>query len=90
MADRYLARTGYAAQQTATPVARDRRDNLFEPVRGDPGAHGRFDAVARPTSLVAWLAMHRPQAAVALTAGVALALALGRRADRKSRAGWPP
>jgi NADP-dependent 3-hydroxy acid dehydrogenase YdfG len=90
LADRYLARTGYAAQQTATPVARDRRDNLFEPVRGDPGAHGRFDAVARPTSLVAWLAMHRPQAAVALTAGVALALALRRRAEGESRAGWLP
>ena len=81
LVDRYLARTGYAAQQTATPVARERCDNLFTPVPGDPGAHGRFDDVARPSSFAAWLAMHRPQAAAAFAAGVALALALRRRAD---------
>ena len=45
--DRYLGRTGYAGQQDKRPVARDRRDNLFEPVPGDHGAHGRFDAIAK-------------------------------------------
>lgn len=47
--DGYLARHGYAAAQTDEP-ARQRSDNLFEPVPGDWGAHGRFDAVARAGS----------------------------------------
>jgi NAD(P)-dependent dehydrogenase (short-subunit alcohol dehydrogenase family) len=49
--DRYLARTGYDAQQTAEPVERDRPDNLDGPLPGDRGAHGRFDAEARPSAL---------------------------------------
>jgi hypothetical protein len=40
--DRYLARTGYQSQLTDQPIAPDRRDNLFEPVPGDHGAHGPF------------------------------------------------
>ena len=43
LADRYLARTGFAAQQTREPLDPDRVDNLFEPVPGDQGAHGPFD-----------------------------------------------
>jgi hypothetical protein len=81
---------GWKSQHTDEDKPLDTPDNLFRTLPGDPGAHGRFDAVARPTSLVAWLAMHRPQAAVALTAGVALALALRRRPERESRAGWLP
>jgi NAD(P)-dependent dehydrogenase (short-subunit alcohol dehydrogenase family) len=49
--DRYLARTGYDAQQTAEPVEPDRPDNLDDPLPGDRGAHGRFDAEARPSAL---------------------------------------
>ena len=41
--DRYLARTGYDSQQADEPVEPERRDNLFRPVAGDYGAHGRFD-----------------------------------------------
>ena len=37
LADRYLARNGYDAQQTDEPVDPDRPDNLFEPVAGRPG-----------------------------------------------------
>jgi NADP-dependent 3-hydroxy acid dehydrogenase YdfG len=48
--DRYLARYGYAGQQAAEPVEADRVDNLFEPLPGDGGAHGRFDREARATS----------------------------------------
>ena len=40
--DRYLARAGYDAQQTDRPADPDRRDNLWEPVPGDHGAHGPF------------------------------------------------
>src|SRR5581483_6352483 len=37
LADAYLARTGYASQQTSEPDG-DRRDNLFDAVGGDHGA----------------------------------------------------
>src|SRR5947208_2753238 len=36
-ADRYLARTGYDAQQTDEPADPNRPDNLWEPVPGDHG-----------------------------------------------------
>lgn len=48
--DRYLARAGYKGQLTGEPLAEDAAGNLFEPVSGAYGAHGRFDAVARPRS----------------------------------------
>jgi NAD(P)-dependent dehydrogenase (short-subunit alcohol dehydrogenase family) len=48
--DRYLARTGYAAQQTEQGAGPDRPHNLWEPVDGvggrDHGAHGEFDEAA--------------------------------------------
>lgn len=44
--DEYLGRTGYAAQQTDTPMESNRRDNLWKPVDSvrDYGAHGNFDS----------------------------------------------
>jgi NAD(P)-dependent dehydrogenase (short-subunit alcohol dehydrogenase family) len=57
--DRYLARTGYEAQQTDERAADERQDNLFDPVPGDPGAHGRFDASARRRSVQLWATKHR-------------------------------
>jgi len=51
IADLYLARTGYDAQQTEDPVQPDRADNLFDPVPGDFAAHGRFDDRAKPRSI---------------------------------------
>jgi short-subunit dehydrogenase len=47
LAERYLARTAVKGQQTGDPVDPNRPDNLFEPVPGDPGAHGPFDADAK-------------------------------------------
>jgi hypothetical protein len=73
--DRYLARTGYDAQQTEEPVEPSRPDNLLEPLPGDRGAHGIFDAEARARSLQFELSRRRTAAALV---GVALA-ALGRR-----------
>jgi short-subunit dehydrogenase involved in D-alanine esterification of teichoic acids len=59
LGDRYLARTGYASQQTAEPADDDAPDNLFEPVPGDHGTHGRFDARALPRSAQLWATKHR-------------------------------
>jgi short-subunit dehydrogenase len=44
--DRYLARSGYSAQLSSEPAQKDAPDNLFKPVEGDFGAHGRFDGEA--------------------------------------------
>ena len=41
--DRYLAKAGYAGQLTDIPEPADAPANLFEPVPGAYGAHGRFD-----------------------------------------------
>jgi short-subunit dehydrogenase len=48
--DRYLGRHGYELQQGEEPADVQRRDNLFEPLSGDHGAHGNFDADSRATS----------------------------------------
>jgi short-subunit dehydrogenase len=74
--DRYLAHFGYASQMSAARVAPARRDNLFEPGRGDFGAHGRFDSEAHPTSLALWFVTHRALGIAALAAigGAALGL----------------
>lgn len=81
--DRWLGRTGFAGQQDHEPVEAGRRDNLWEPVPGDHGAHGRFDAEARRWSPQLWATTHRGWLA---GAGVALAglagLALARQGDR--------
>jgi NAD(P)-dependent dehydrogenase (short-subunit alcohol dehydrogenase family) len=53
--DRYLARSGYQGQLTDEPTPPGAPNNLFEPVPGKYGAHGRFDAVARPSSWEAFL-----------------------------------
>jgi NAD(P)-dependent dehydrogenase (short-subunit alcohol dehydrogenase family) len=57
--DRKLAHEAVDGQQTDTPVSPDRRDNLYEPVRGDRGAHGRFDDQAVSHSTQLWATMHR-------------------------------
>jgi NAD(P)-dependent dehydrogenase (short-subunit alcohol dehydrogenase family) len=61
--DRYLARNGYAAQQTGEPVdLRYWRDNVDKPAddQQDRGAHGAFDSVAKPRSLALWAVTHKP------------------------------
>ncbi|MDQ3804802.1 MAG: SDR family oxidoreductase [Acidobacteriota bacterium] len=59
LADKYLARFGYDAQQTDEPVSPGRRDNLWEPLPGDHGAHGSFDERASASSPQLWASMNR-------------------------------
>jgi NAD(P)-dependent dehydrogenase (short-subunit alcohol dehydrogenase family) len=74
--DRYLARTGYRAQQTSQPEESDRPDNLWSPLPGDHGAHGEFDSRAWSHSPQLWLAEHRRLALLgAGLAGVVAAIA---------------
>jgi NAD(P)-dependent dehydrogenase (short-subunit alcohol dehydrogenase family) len=55
LVDRYLARFGYAGQQTDEPKDPKAPDNLWQSVRGPFGAHGRFDRTAKARSLQFWL-----------------------------------
>jgi len=48
--DRYLGKTGFDSQQTSEPEDPNRPDNLWKPLPGDHGAHGRFDSQAHERS----------------------------------------
>jgi short-subunit dehydrogenase len=48
--DRFLGEHGYDIQQADEPAGEERPDNLFEPLNGDHGAHGRFDGESRSAS----------------------------------------
>src|SRR4029078_7852293 len=60
--DRYLARTGFKAQQTGRPKDADQPANLWEPAGGtgvhDFGAHGAFDQRAKPRSAQVFASQH--------------------------------
>ena len=84
--DRYLARFGYESQQTDEPVSPDRPDNLFEPVAGDHGAHGRFDARAKTFSSQFWLSRHRRAIAGAAAVATLIAWPVARRIGRRHAA----
>jgi NAD(P)-dependent dehydrogenase (short-subunit alcohol dehydrogenase family) len=79
--DRYLGRTGYDSQMTDEPEEPGRPDNLFTPIEGDVGTHGRFDARARDRSHQLWATTHRG-AAVGAALVVAAALSGARRRKR--------
>jgi NAD(P)-dependent dehydrogenase (short-subunit alcohol dehydrogenase family) len=49
--DWVLRRTGWKSQHTGEPKPLDAPDNLFDTLPGDPGAHGRFDARARGSTI---------------------------------------
>jgi NAD(P)-dependent dehydrogenase (short-subunit alcohol dehydrogenase family) len=80
-ADRYLARTGFDSQQLDEPVEPGRPDNLFEPVPGDFGAHGRFDERAKPRSVQLWARTH----AVVVTASAAALAGLAALTARDAK-----
>jgi short-subunit dehydrogenase len=73
LADRILAKNGYASQQYNGPVPPDQPNNLYAPLAGDWGAHGDFDARSSAFSTQLWLTTHRGLAAGAVLAAAALA-----------------
>lgn len=85
-ADRYLALTGYDSQQYDGPEDPNRPNNLYEPLPGDHGAHGIFDARAHERSLELWGEMHAKWLGLAIGLGfasAALAALLRRRRSSK-------
>jgi NAD(P)-dependent dehydrogenase (short-subunit alcohol dehydrogenase family) len=91
--DLMLLRMGWSSQHTGEDKPIDSPDNLFAPLPGDPGAHGRFDDRSRRST--AWtslrLALRSPKAALALLGLGAVAAGsaelLGSRGRRPSRVG---
>jgi NAD(P)-dependent dehydrogenase (short-subunit alcohol dehydrogenase family) len=87
-ADWQLARSGYESQQMPEPVAPTRQNNLWEPVAGDHGAHGRFDKIATDFSPQLWMNMNRAWIGVGglLLAGAAGLVAARSKYSRGRRA----
>jgi hypothetical protein len=79
LGDRYLARTGFDSQQTDEPADPNRPDNLWHPLPGDHGAHGRFGGRSWGTSEQTWLNEHLPALAGVMLAGGAVLWASRRR-----------
>ncbi len=57
--DLILLRNGWKGQHTQELKPTSSPDNLFEPIPGDPGAHGRFDDRSRATTAWTWLRLRR-------------------------------
>jgi NAD(P)-dependent dehydrogenase (short-subunit alcohol dehydrogenase family) len=87
--DRYLARTGYASQQTDQPRNPDQPANLWEPADGpggrDFGTHGIFDARATSRSYQLWASQHLKLLLSSLAAGAGAALAIPLAAGSRTR-----
>lgn len=78
--DKYLAKVGYSGQLTDVPLEPDAPANLYDPVPGAYGAHGRFDGRAKTGSWEMFTDRHR--AAFWAAAGVAAVAVLHQAAKR--------
>jgi NAD(P)-dependent dehydrogenase (short-subunit alcohol dehydrogenase family) len=70
--DRYLATTGYDSQQTDQPADSRRPDNLWRPLPGDRGAHGRFAERSKHASPQTWANEHLAAMLGLLVGGAAM------------------
>jgi NAD(P)-dependent dehydrogenase (short-subunit alcohol dehydrogenase family) len=71
--DLMLLRMGWKGQHTDEDKPLDSPDNLFETMPGDPGAHGRFDAQARNSTLWTSLRLRRWLVGAAVVGAAAVA-----------------
>ena len=80
-ADHYLAKYGYTSQTTDQKLPANYKGNLWEPVKGDYGAHGRFDNKSRTGSFEMFTDRHRDvaYAGVALLGGIAVLHQLAKK-----------
>jgi hypothetical protein len=87
-ADHYLARNGYESQQYDGPEDPNRPNNLWEPLPGDHGAHGRFDDRAQSRSYEFWAESHTTLLGTILAAA-GLAAAGWKILNREKESGEP-
>jgi short-subunit dehydrogenase len=85
--DHYLGHTGYKSQQSNEPEDPNRPNNLWQPLPGDHGAHGTFDARAHIRSYELWAARYRNWIAAGLfgtltAAGIYFTLGSNRSSKR--------
>ncbi|HEY3543391.1 MAG TPA: SDR family oxidoreductase [Gaiellaceae bacterium] len=71
--DLMLLRMGWDSQNTGEDKPLDAPDNLFQPLPGDPGAHGRFDAQSRSSTLWTSLRLRRWLVGAAVVGAAAVA-----------------
>jgi hypothetical protein len=83
--DRYLAKYGYESQQTDRPKDPQQADNLWAPLPGDRGAHGRFGARAITSSPQTWANQHVvPLLGLAASSAALLWIVRSRRAPSRT------
>ena len=84
--DRYLAKNAFDQQETKTPVAETRRDNLMAPVDGQHRIRGRFSNEASNSALTVSgpIARLAPLLLAGLS-GLSIGLLTARLADRRPR-----
>ncbi len=87
--DWYLGKTGYDSQMTSEPEDPNRPNNLYEPLPGDWGAHGRFDAKAYDDSEQWWFTKNRSLLAVAGAAGLGLLLGMATGGNGRRNSSTP-
>jgi NAD(P)-dependent dehydrogenase (short-subunit alcohol dehydrogenase family) len=73
LGDLMLLRMGWKSQHTGEDKPLDAPDNLFRPLPGDPGAHGRFDDQARGSTLWTSLRLRRRLVGAAVVGAAAVA-----------------
>jgi NAD(P)-dependent dehydrogenase (short-subunit alcohol dehydrogenase family) len=82
VADWHLARTGISGQLTDEPEDPNRKDNLWDPIPGDHGAHGPFTDESRSFSLQLWATQNRTALAGLGFAGLAVLSCLIRKPQK--------
>lgn len=82
-ADMVLARTGIKGQQTDEPADPNRKNNVWEPIQEDRGAHGSFANISAKKSYTLWAGIHRNL--VRTVAGVAIGALVVALNNKKSK-----
>ena len=86
LGDWYLGNHGVESQMTDEPADPNQPNNLYEPLPGDRGAHGRFGDRSIKFSWLLWASKHRRELAIA---GAALAGVVGLLGAAAARDGEP-
>jgi short-subunit dehydrogenase len=80
--DHYLSEAAWQGAQLPEPADPNHKDNFWEPLPGDHGSHGPFDAQAREHSSQLWLTQNRGALATLAAVGIgaaAVVVGMGHR-----------